>query len=185
MHSKLNDEQKNSVEATMGYIPFVLNCLFPFIPMHLYDDCYAVACETLCECALRYNPAKSKFSTYAVSAMRKNVMKFLIGESTYESTRIHECTSENAYDTINDDLLSQLQDCFCMTPLETVEARDTVTQIMGESILDNQVRLSLCCIADGMPLREISEILGIPLPRLRRKIMKAQKKIREKWGEAS
>lgn len=177
----LTNEQQEMVAANLSVVHWTIRESFHVnetIYGFGYDDLYQEGCIWLCHAAVSYNPALSKFPTYAKKVVRNGLTSYCREQCSRERhfTRLGvgkhgELTAEGSVLQQPDDFESRISMLEVMQLLES-RARDYngVTRL-GIKALELKIR--------GMSITEIAKLYDVPPSHVGAWITRSKQKLRK------
>lgn len=177
----LTNEQQEMVAANLSVVHWTIRESFHInetIYGFGYDDLYQEGCIWLCHAAVSYNPALSKFPTYAKKVVRNGLTSYCREQCSRERhfTRLGvgehgELTAEGSVLQQPDDFESRISMLEVMQLLES-RARDYngVTRL-GIKALELKIR--------GMSITEIAKLYDVPPSHVGAWITRSKQKLRK------
>ncbi len=177
----LTNEQQEMVAANLSVVHWTIRESFHVnetIYGFGYDDLYQEGCIWLCHAAVSYNPALSKFPTYAKKVVRNGLTSYCREQCSRERhfTRLGvgehgELTAEGSVLQQADDFESRISMLEVMQLLES-RARDYngVTRL-GIKALELKIR--------GMSITEIAKLYDVPPSHVGAWITRSKQKLRK------
>lgn len=177
----LTNEQQEMVAANLSVVHWTIRESFHVnetIYGFGYDDLYQEGCIWLCHAAVSYNPALSKFPTYAKKVVRNGLTSYCREQCSRERhfTRLGvgehgELTAEGSVLQQPDDFESHISMLEVMQLLES-RARDYngVTRL-GIKALELKIR--------GMSITEIAKLYDVPPSHVGAWITRSKQKLRK------
>lgn len=177
----LTNEQQEMVAANLSVVHWTIRESFHVnetIYGFGYDDLYQEGCIWLCHAAASYNPALSKFPTYAKKVVRNGLTSYCREQCSRERhfTRLGvgehgELTAESSVLQQEDDFESRISMLEVMQLLES-RARDYngVTRL-GIKALELKIR--------GMSITEIAKLYDVPPSHVGAWITRSKQKLRK------
>lgn len=177
----LTNEQQELVAANLSVVHWTIRESFHVnetIYGFGYDDLYQEGCIWLCHAAVSYNPALSKFPTYAKKVVRNGLTSYCREQCSREHhfTRLGvgehgELTAEGSVLQQADDFESRISMLEVMQLLES-RARDYngVTRL-GIKALELKIR--------GMSITEIAKLYDVPPSHVGAWITRSKQKLRK------
>ena len=177
----LTNEQQEMVAANLSVVHWTIRESFHVnetIYGFGYDDLYQEGCIWLCHAAVSYNPALSKFPTYAKKVVQNGLTSYCREQCSRERhfTRLGvgehgELTAEGSVLQQEDDFESRISMLEVMQLLES-RARDYngVTRL-GIKALELKIR--------GMSITEIAKLYDVPPSHVGAWITRSKQKLRK------
>lgn len=153
---QLTEDQKRLVERIEPFIPYILKHNVPYIPSELREDCYSVACLTLCECAIGLESKKDMWlPNYAISRIRDEVIQFILREQQ------HNAIVERI-DAAQDDGENHIYEFGQVESGEEIVVQQNMCDLLFQTVLKTpEERLILQMFMTGYSMNEISKLMQI------------------------
>jgi RNA polymerase sporulation-specific sigma factor len=151
-----------------------------------FDDLYSIACVGLCKAALHYDPARSKFSTYASRCMANEInMALRRRKERWQGVTLVSLDAEVAEGLTHRDLIAD----DAALPGETAEQNERAAQVLaGVERLSAKSRRALVlryglCGETAHSQSEAAAAMGFSQSYVSRLVQTAQKQLRKNMEE--
>lgn len=176
---RLTQEQQRLVEENIKLVGFTITKYFPTSIMD--EDLYQIGCIGLMKSAMKYDPNKGSFSTYAVFYIRGEIQIHI--RNSYALNRIVHRHTVSISDPVTDDGKLTVENLLFDEGFEDAQMTRLITQELLCELNEIEKKVIHLYYVDGLTQTQIGKVVGRDQNFSSRLIRKVSSKMKDKYEQ--